>query len=106
MSFTKDFNAKTADIRVSWQEQKPVADIAESALVVVEVAPLCAGLCFGTRHCGKTAALCLPGVQDDVPIPVVITAYEDKTFDYVSYKWAFQSERPVLLPAFLQGQAS
>jgi large subunit ribosomal protein L11 len=28
-------------------------------------------------------ALLLPLLQDDVPIPVVITAYEDKTFEYV-----------------------
>lgn len=70
MSFCKDFNAKTADKKVSY-------------LLAVSCSQLVACI---TLHCrsGEIAADMLCKLQSDIPVPVVITAYSDKTFTYVS----------------------
>lgn len=62
MSFCKDFNAKTADKKVC-SSQLPMLFIPE-AHARTTVTPLCM-------------------MQPDIPVPVVITAYSDKSFTYV-----------------------
>ena len=75
MSFCKDFNAATAGIKVSgvW-------------------GGVCVCVCVGKQHAvgetvgGREASPpphSLP-TQDGVPTPVTITAYKDKSYDYVS----------------------
>ena len=79
MNFCKDFNAKTADIKV-WT----LAFITSFAQVVA---------CYlGATH----ACTALP--QEETPIPVLITAYSDKTFQFVSPQASvlMHAHRPVL----------
>lgn len=60
MAFCKDFNAKTADLKVS------------------------AASADREPSCQRLSHLQMKHVQDDVPVPVKITAYTDKSFVYVS----------------------
>ena len=64
MSFCKDFNAKTADKKVCPSQGS--------------VSPNPCGIMHGKHSC---VVYCL--LQPDIPVPVVITAYSDKSFTYV-----------------------
>lgn len=65
MSFCKDFNAKTADIKVSAQM---------NFMKCYRFVPLS---CF-------SQLLLTFFLQEGTPVPVLITAYSDKTFVYVN----------------------
>lgn len=72
MDFCKDFNAKTADIKARQRRTR------SATAHVCQHAPL---LWLPAAQPANPPPG--PPVQDDVPIPVVLTAYADKTFSYV-----------------------
>ena len=77
MDFCKDFNAKTADVKVgrAGEACKPPCAAGQGG----------AGSRPPRRGDPPITWSCAPEshLQDDVPIPVIITAYQDKTFTYV-----------------------
>jgi ribosomal protein L11 len=80
MDFCKDFNAKTADIKVRDVVNVNAGVTGDRLHGINAIFEL---QFKSTRH--SAAPLCSLPMQPDVPIPVVVTAYEDKTFEYVSY---------------------
>jgi hypothetical protein len=61
MAFCKEFNARTQGIKVRWR-------VAAKNL---------------SRKCSRCRAMCLLSRQEDVPLPVLVTAYKDKSFEFV-----------------------
>ncbi len=85
MDFTKDFNAKTSEINVSTTPRAVLSvnlwRVTHHIVWQLNDRARC-GCCSAT-WC-SIACCCCSVLQEDVVLPVSITAYSDKTFDYVS----------------------
>ena len=93
MAFCKDFNAKTADIKVPFVMQHypaPYLHVRQAHEATLVSAYLAAAH-RPVPHKAKLEVVAglnvtqgrLFAAQEDVPVPVSITAYTDKTFTYV-----------------------
>lgn len=87
MQFCKDFNAKTANYKVGFCSIAPLG--------LMDFIGITHGFAKN-GHVWLKLSVCLWLAQPDVPIPVLITAYTDRSFDYVS-TWRTKSLRATSL---------